>query len=353
MPILSDTKNRDAILSLSIEESNMPVVICRAAADNPIIYANKAYTVLSGYNLKDIVGRNPRFMHGPFRNQPGLDTLRQALRNQTGCETLIQNYTRNGTSYWCELCLTPVHDDGVVTHWISVQKDVTDKILLEHQKKDLVALLAHDIKNPLLASNMILAAILEGRSGDLPTEDLLSKVRTSNDELLQLLWNIIDLYNTESTEFTIHRESLSIKTLVSNSITTLSHLAGAKNVEILVELDDMNGIAGDATLLGRVFQNLIHNALKNTPEGGRIRIFGTTTETTVNVKIQDSGPGIPESKINKLFTRFSDVSQRMSGESSGLGLYLSKLIVDMHHGKLSAANNEIGALFSLEIPIER
>jgi len=100
--------------------------------DLPLVYANPAFLRMTGYTLGEVVGRNCRFLQGPDTAQPGLATLRAALRAGHDCAVLLRNHRKDGTPFWNELTMAPVRDDdGRLTHYIGIQTEVTARVLAE------------------------------------------------------------------------------------------------------------------------------------------------------------------------------------------------------------------------------
>ena len=94
--------------------------------DNPIIYVNKAFLEISGYDESEVLGRNCRFLQGEDHTQEGLAVVRQALKNGESCLALLRNYRKDGTLFWNELYISPVHDDaGNIINFVGIQNDVS------------------------------------------------------------------------------------------------------------------------------------------------------------------------------------------------------------------------------------
>ncbi|MBI5912318.1 MAG: EAL domain-containing protein [Betaproteobacteria bacterium] len=119
-----DLKLRDRAIESSVS------AICitdNLAPDNPIVYVNPAFARITGYSSQEVLGRNPRLLHGTDLAQPELVTVRAALRDQRPCHVVLRNYRKDGSMYWNELNISPVRNDaGAVTHYIGVHSDVTD-----------------------------------------------------------------------------------------------------------------------------------------------------------------------------------------------------------------------------------
>jgi PAS domain S-box-containing protein len=112
--------------------SNGIVITDPKMPDNPIIYVNPAFEEISGYTAEEVRGRNCRFLQGGYHEQPALDELREALKEERECRVVLRNYRKDGTPFWNELYVSPVHDeDGLLTNFVGVQNDITERRRIE------------------------------------------------------------------------------------------------------------------------------------------------------------------------------------------------------------------------------
>ncbi|MHC4879839.1 MAG: response regulator transcription factor [Planctomycetota bacterium] len=144
---------------------------------NPIIYANAAFLEMTGYPLDEVLGRNCRFLQRDDRDQPPLATVRAAVREGTPCRALLRNYKRDGTLFWNELTLSPVHDgDGKLTHFVGIQNDVTDLVKASARRwKDL----AVRIETLAPRQRQVMDALVAGQSIKQVANDLNISVKTA------------------------------------------------------------------------------------------------------------------------------------------------------------------------------
>lgn len=116
------------------------LIVDARLADQPIIYCNPAFERISGYSFREVVGRNCRFLQRPGEEQPALETLREAIRNNMPCQVLLRNYRKDGALFWNELTVSPVRDTGGnITHFIGMQSDVTARVEAERRKQEVEA----------------------------------------------------------------------------------------------------------------------------------------------------------------------------------------------------------------------
>ena len=133
------------LLQLAIEASNDGIVVAEQEGDdNILIYANPAFQRLTGYDVDDILYRDCRFLQGEDRDQPGLASIREALRAQQPCRQIIRNYRQDGTAFWNELSITPLFNEAEqLTYFLGIQKDVTAEVQASERVRELEAEVAH------------------------------------------------------------------------------------------------------------------------------------------------------------------------------------------------------------------
>ncbi|MFW6312314.1 MAG: PAS domain S-box protein [Spirochaetota bacterium] len=126
----------------AMDHASVQIMICDAQApDHPLIYVNGGFERMTGYTRAEVLGTNPRFLHGNDRDQAGLEELRDGIRAKTACEALLRNYRKDGRPYWCETRIAPVTDQsGAVSHYIGIATDVTGMLqtqaeLLENERR--------------------------------------------------------------------------------------------------------------------------------------------------------------------------------------------------------------------------
>lgn len=126
LAFLSRKKSREAEI---IKQLPTPVTLIDAKEeDYPIVYANPAFEDLTGYSKKDIVGKNPRFLHEADRQQAGVDKIREAIQHGQSATATVRNYRHDGTLFWNRVQLFPIHDEGSLTHFLSIHEDVTTEV---------------------------------------------------------------------------------------------------------------------------------------------------------------------------------------------------------------------------------
>lgn len=224
---------------------------------------------------------------------------------------------------------------------------------LLRQRDDFVASLTHDLKNPLIGVNRILEAIMSGGVSPEDQKTLLQQIHSSNNFMLHMIWNLLDTYKHHSGALVPQLKQVNLVALLHAILGEFSfHMASKRQLAKLEIAASFPDIQADAILLRRALFNLIDNAIKFTPEDGYIEVFGEFDNETVRLSVRDSGRGIPFEQREKLFEQFWQGRRGVENQiGTGLGLYLTKNIVDLHGGTLecSSVDGE-GATFSISLP---
>jgi PAS domain S-box-containing protein len=158
-----------AVLRAAIEASSEAILITSADLDHPgprIEYANPAFTLMTGYEAHEVLGRTPRFLQGPQTDQDVLDRMRGALTSGERFQGEAVNYRKDGSTYTVEWLISPVRDgDGRITRWISAQRDITERRASEDRQNLLVRELHHRVRNTLATVQAVLNASLRSSVG--------------------------------------------------------------------------------------------------------------------------------------------------------------------------------------------
>ena len=233
--------------------------------------------------------------------------------------------------------------------------DVSQQVNFNKQREEFIAALAHDIRNPLVGELRVLDAIAGGALGETgdAIKSALESIMKSNNSLLLMLSNMVDVYRLEANGATLHLERMDLGELTSKVISEMSYLKyGCQSDIVFSSLDQDCFISGDRTALSRVIQNLVYNAIKYAPSGSEILVSVTKDDLdNVILRVQNSGPKISTRERTHLFDRFErGVQGRRISHSSGFGLYLCKQIVDGHGGIIGCTSDEAETSFIVSIP---
>lgn len=229
-------------------------------------------------------------------------------------------------------------EEGKAKKFVGVIRDVRAQKEAERLRDDFIATLTHDLRTPLLAAIQTLKFFLDGSLGELEDKQkvLLSTMQKSNEDLLGLVNALLEVYKYDAGKLDLCKTNFSFKELVQQSFRELQPLAKNKNIDFSVKLnlDDDLIINADRGELRRVITNLCGNAINYTNLNGKVEIEVKEQANDVIFSVTDNGNGIPSEDIPNLFKRFSQGTNKKRSTGTGLGLYLSRQIVEAHGGKI-------------------
>lgn len=256
--------------------------------------------------------------------------------------------------------------------FVVVLRDITARKEIERLRDDFVSTLTHDLRTPLLAAIQTLGFFADGTLGELSTrqQELITMLIQSNRELLGLVNVLLEVYKYESGRQKLILDSVNLADLIGGIGQELQALAQNRGQTLVLDFEaSTNGpepykVRGDKQELKRVMVNLIGNAINFTPKGGQIRVSMslnkplctkskelTTAKTLIQICVADTGRGIPAQDLPLLFQRFSQGTSKQRSSGSGLGLYLSRQIVEAHQGQIWVESEENqGSQFYVKLP---
>lgn len=224
---------------------------------------------------------------------------------------------------------------------------------LEALKETLAQTLVHDLKNPLSA---ILANLdlMERASQDEAVVHLSRRCRSAAGRMHRMILDLLDVAGLEEGRLQLHADTADAVPLVRRAAEDLESMARARNVHLETETTDLPcSIRADLSVLHRVIENLITNAVEHTPAGGTVRVGVHPRDEGVEITVADEGPGIPEAQRERIFEKFARLELRKAGVSGnrGLGLTFCRLAVEAHGGTIWVDDAPSGgALFRALLP---
>jgi signal transduction histidine kinase len=210
---------------------------------------------------------------------------------------------------------------------------------ISKRKSDFISSVSHEIRTPLTSIKGYAAILLASKLGALPEEirSRLEKINRHSDELVHMVNDLLDISRIESGKVEIKKETLSLKAIADKIADLFSEQFKTKNISFNSNIpDDCQEISADRGQIERVFINLVGNALKFTPQNGKIYINANRVNQTIQINVKDTGFGIPEDAQEAIFEEFYRVDNTINQEvkGTGLGLSLVKQIIQAHQGKI-------------------
>jgi two-component system NarL family sensor kinase len=222
-------------------------------------------------------------------------------------------------------------------------------------REDLIATLTHDLKTPLLGEEKTLQYFLEETFGALNEEQkgVLEALQRSNARQLSLVETLLAVYRNDNLGVDVEVASVNMDELIADILTELQYLATERGITLSYDCQQTPpSILGEALQLKRVLSNLIHNALNYTPSCGRIQVQLKSDHENLMVEVNDNGPGLSIKDLDHIFHRFYRSGGDRQVMGTGLGLYLSRQIIQAHQGRIWAENTQPrGCRFMFTLPL--
>jgi len=225
----------------------------------------------------------------------------------------------------------------------------------QESQRDFVANVSHELKTPLTSIQGFAQAILDGTAS---APDALKRaaqvIYDESGRMHRLVLDLLDLARLDAGTADLARAPLDLAQLLRAVVEKFTPQSHEAQVQLTTEIGDLPGFIGDGDRLSQVFTNLVDNALKHTPAGGRVVIRAHRKGDWVEVSVGDTGPGIPPEELTRIFERFYQLDKARKGGAGhgvGLGLSIARQIIQAHHGTLTAQSKEgQGSVFTVSLP---
>ncbi len=239
--------------------------------------------------------------------------------------------------------------------YILILRDITTHKEIEQQKETFVATLTHDLKTPVRAQMRALEMLLNEKFGKINDDqkNIIEETVNSNKYMFGMLDNLLATYRYENKSVTIQKHLFDLNELIKNCREELKYLANDKNQIIVFDFEEKNlEIFADSLEIKRVIMNLLSNAINYSGENEKIIISTKTSDNMVVISFIDRGKGISQEEISTLFNKFQSYAKKFRQVGTGLGLYLSKYIIESHSGVISVESEEgRGSTFTVKLPL--
>ena len=350
--------SNEKLLKLSRAVENSPASVVITNMNGIIEYVNKRFTAVTGYLPEEAIGQNPRILNAGIQTPEFYREMWTTILAGNEWQGEVYNKKKSGEIYLEHAFISPIRDDkGLVTHFVAVKEDITKRKQTEQElqkamaaaeaasraKGDFLANMSHEIRTPMNAiiglSHLCMQTELTPKQ-----KDYLHKVHGSAKALLGIINDVLDFSKIEAGKMSMEQVRFELEDVLGNLATVVSTKAEEKGLEFLFEtsLDVYPHLMGDPLRLGQVLINLAGNAIKFTEKGEVLVLTEVEEETADSVvlrfTVRDSGIGMTQEQIGKLFQAFTQADSTTTRKfgGTGLGLSISKRIVGLMNGKIWA-----------------
>jgi len=312
------------------------------------------------YKAKEIIGQHFSIFYtedSKKKNHPQQE-LELAIKNGR-YEEEDWRIKKDSTLFWANVIITPIYNDlGVLIGFGKVTRDLSERRKIEQIKNEFISVVSHELRTPLTSIRGSLNLLYESEVAKISEKNkkLLSIANNNCERLTRLINDVLDVEKIKDGQMVFNCEYLNLKSLIEEAIYLNEMYADKYDVHLECESLIDAYVYVDADRLIQVLTNLVSNAVKFSPKGGRVNITMNLENKSVLVSVKDQGQGIPIDFKDKIFQRFSqaDSSMGRKKDGTGLGLAISKAIIEQHHGSLNYSSNENrGAIFYFCLPLAR
>src|ERR1035437_2060631 len=334
-----------------------------------IVWANKASLEYIGLKLEEVVGSNYEKFFTMHDEISGQSYVRKALESGAGEFGEVVTPERKVWMIYANLIRD---EDGRITGILQTGLDITaykrsEERLLQAKleaeganrtKSEFLANMSHELRTPLNSIIGFSDILLDRVFGELNEKQMryINNISTSGKHLLELINDILDLSKVEAGKMELHYSEFSVNSVFEEVIAVLAPLAQKKSIEIAFRIESVTTLEADRNRLIQVLYNLVSNAIKFTPEDGKIYLSCKKRGSRAFISVIDTGIGISREDQRKLFQPFTQIDASASRQycGTGLGLALVKKIVNMHQGNIWIESDvEKGSIFIFTIPLKK
>ncbi|ULR46934.1 ATP-binding protein [Rhizobium sp. K102] len=321
---------------------------------------------ITGYQAEEIVGQHfSRFYPAETRETfPAEELSKAALHGRTEAEGW--RLRKDGSRFWSHVVVTALHDDtGRLRGFSKITRDITerkqfeeallaareDAVRASNAKSEFLSRMSHELRTPL---NSVLgfAQLLEMDLTDADSRESVAQILRAGRHLLSLIDEVLDMARIEAGRMDLAVEPQPVAEVIEEAVSLARPLCGKQQIRIeIIETEpDLTAFADRRRLL-QVLLNLLSNAVKYNRPRGSVTVSHRVLDDRIRIEVSDTGPGIPAERVARLFTPFDRLgAERISQEGTGLGLALSKHLIDAMGGTLGFSYREGGAAFHVELP---
>lgn len=325
-------------------------------------YCNQAFATMFGFSSAEeaiAFGSMAALMPTPTRD--AVVARSHETRSLGKSRTVVHPALKvDGTEIWVETHIRHVLWDGEDALQLTAL-DVSERRKVNEMKNDFISTVSHELRTPLTSIKGALGLLETGMMGELPerVREVVAIAATNSDRLVRLINDILDIERIEAGEAKFQPEALDIMPVMRQAVDQAIGLAQHEGVSLLVTDANLEvNVVGDRDQLLQVLGNLISNAIKFSPREDEVRLSAAPHGSSVRVSVTDHGAGVPDAFKPHIFEKFSqaDASPARRHVGTGLGLHISKLIVERHGGEIGFEPVEGGGTmfyFDLPAPIAR
>ncbi|MBI2963272.1 MAG: PAS domain-containing protein [Deltaproteobacteria bacterium] len=328
-----------------------PVGIFRTDLSGGCVYTNPRWHRLAGLSFEQSLGDGWASAVHPEDRERVLTEWRNATHRGQEFDLEFRVRTPAGAVRWIQAHAGAIRSErGEPLGYVGTNDDVTEKKAIEQLRRDVVSMLSHDIKNPLMAIRGYAEILRENLHDSCDAEASIDAIESAAEQAMSLALNFLEADRIESGLLELRRARASLNEIVERVIGQQAARARFKGVQLRADVDAaLPPFELDRSLIERVLANLLSNAIKFSPAGGAVDVATRRDGDRATVSVRDHGPGIDADNVSRLFQRYSRSGR---SDSTGLGLFIVRTLVEAHGGSVGVESERgAGAVFAFSLPL--
>jgi len=299
---------------------------------------------------------NPLPANSIIKDASLIETLQEIQSAQSAKDEFVSQEIQMGKNVLRAISAPALDPARRIMGTVTVLENVTAFKQLDQMKSDFVNMVAHELRSPLVSIRQLDSVLLEGLAGPLSAkqQDFIDKSAKRIDGLLELINDLLDVAKIEAGKFLQHRVPTDIGKIVEEIIELMAPKAREQGVALTCTCENLNPVLADPKNIEEVFNNLITNAINYSPDGGEVSITARSLMEHIEIKVSDTGVGIPAEELPKIFDKFYRVKHPKTRKviGTGLGLSIVKGVVEAHHGTIDVESApDKGTTFRILLPM--
>ncbi|MFX0144439.1 MAG: PAS domain S-box protein [Candidatus Hodarchaeota archaeon] len=373
---LAEEKLKDSEKKYRFFYENTPSSIVVIDSKGTIIECNPTTEVMFGYKKDELIGKQFQklsVIHPDFLPTI-IEDFQRFIKGETVHRIDLKMFRKDQSLIWVNLQASLIQIDRKyyvqalftdITKRKQAEFLVNEEIIrlkeLDKIRKNLISRVAHELKTPIatICGGAELFSDLYKKNLEKEQLELLNLIEKGGMRLKYLVDNLIDISRIEYDKFKLNKENTDLSELIRESTKEMMHFAKERKLSLILELFDGLNLKIDRVRIEQVIMNLLSNAIKNTPPEGKIKVRLEKFDNMAVISINDTGVGLTEEEMEILFTRFGKIERDGDGleyiniQGSGLGLFISKEIINLHKGNIRAESGGRGkgSTFIVKLPI--